>query len=524
MNRYPVKFVKLSRILLFTVSIFLFPNLLYAVALSDIKVLSSLGEEFVAEVELIGVDPDDPDIKDYYKVSIEPVNDSPPGIKEYVKNMSVSINLDDGRPKLLISHSDRFKELFIEFSIFISTGKINILRTYTAIIDFPDAMLSKSPVRSTVVKQAAEHVIETVDFAPEPTQMLWQGDPGSRVVRAGETLYSIAQEIQRQYDGNLNQIMDTIFADNPRAFINNDRNLILAGAPLNVSYNPEHQQVAIEPIAEQFDEYGPVQAGDTLFQIARRYRHQYDASVPNLANQIFELNKQAFIRDDINLLRQNVMLKLPPHDGSATSVKIDERDTETIATTEVIKNGQYLEILVPPDADDLYANNITAQAQQKLGDSLIDLEEVIRINSELKNSIEVGTKQINNLQQNLDASNAEIDELKVQMVELKKQYGDESNIQTQALATSGKDISGGSIQTISGELIAKYKADPWTVLIIITIVGIFIVLLIIMLYRMYVDRRDEQFGEEFEFMERVSDNELKARIKQKLALNQVGRK
>jgi prefoldin subunit 5 len=218
------------------------------------------------------------------------------------------------------------------------------------------------------------------------------------------------------------------------------------------------------------------------------------------------------------------MLKLPPHDGSATSVKIDERDTETIATTEVIKDGQYLEILVPPDADDLYANNITAQAQQKLGDSLIDLEEVIRINSELKNSIEVGTKQINNLQQNLDASNAEIDELKVQMVELKKQYGDESNIQTQALATSGKDISDGSILTISGELIAKYKADPWTVLIIITTVGIFIVLLIIMLYRMYVDRRDEQFGEEFEFMERVSDNELKARIKQKLALNQVGRK
>ena len=501
MNIFPVKFVKLSRVLLFTISIFLFHNLLYAVGLSDIKVLSSLGEEFVAEVELIGVDPDDPEIKDYYDVSIEPVDDSLPGIKEYVKNMSVSINLEDGKPKLLISHPDRFNELFIEFSIIISTGKTKFLRTYTAIIDFPDSILSKSTVQSAVVKQPAEHVVEIVDFAPEePTQMLWQGSPGSRVVRLGEALYTIAQEIQRQYGGNINQIMDTIFADNPQAFINNDRNLILAGAPLNVSYNPEIQQVAIEPIAKQFDErdtetiatkevideYGPVQAGDTLFQIARRYRHQYDSSVPNLASQIFELNKQAFIRDDINLLRQDVMLKLPPHDSSAT-----------IATKEVIKDGQYLKILVAPDADtgDLYASNITAQAQQKLGDSLIDLEEVIRINSELKNSIELSTKQINNLQQNLDANHAKIDELKAQIDELKKQYDDKSNTQTQPLATSGKDLSYGAIQTTIGKLNAKFMAHPWTVLIIITIVCISIVLLIIMLYKMYADQREEQFDE-----------------------------
>jgi len=100
MDINPVKFVKLSQALLFTISVFLFPNHLYAVGLSDIKVLSSIGEEFVAEVELIGIDPDDPEIIDYINVSIEPVNDSLPGIKGYVKNMSVEINLEDGKPKL----------------------------------------------------------------------------------------------------------------------------------------------------------------------------------------------------------------------------------------------------------------------------------------------------------------------------------------------------------------------------------------------------------------------------------------
>jgi len=517
MTIFPVKFVKLSQALLFTISVFLFPNHLYAVALSDINVLSSLGEKFVAEVELIGIDPDDPEIIDYLKVSIEPVKDSLPGIKEYVKNMSVDINLEDGKPKLLISHPDLFKELFIEFSISISTGGINILRTYTAILDFPESKLPKRKVQTTVVKQPVEHIAEIVDLAPEPTQMLWQDDSASRVVRPGETLYKIALELQRQYGGNINQIMDAIFADNSRAFINNDRNLIMAGAPLNVSYDPEDQPLATGPVAEQFDEYGPVQAGDTLFQIARRYRHQYDTSIPDLANQIFDLNKQAFIRDDINLLRQNVMLKLPPQDSSATSVKIDERDTETIATEEVIKDDQYLEILTPSDMDtgDPDANSIIAQTQQKLGDSLIDLEEVIRINSELKDSIELGTKQINDLQQNLDASNVEVDELKAQIDELKDQSDDKSNTQIQSLATSGEGLVG-AIQTTNSKLITKFMEHPWTVIIILFIIGISIVMFIIMLLKMKANQSKEQIGKEYVFRERVPDNELKARIKHKL--------
>ena len=524
MNIYSAKFFEMSRVSLFAISIFLFPNLLYAIGLGELKVLSSLGEEFVAEVELMGVDSDDPAIRDY-NVSIEPVPDSLPGIKEYVKKMFVSVNLEDGNPKLFISHPHRFNELFIEFSISIFTAEINILRSYTAIIDIPDSMVARSTVQSAVVQQPvqealSEDAVEIVDFMPDQSQSLWQGSSGSRVVHPGETLYTIAQEIQRQYGGNINQIMDAIFADNPRAFINNNRDLILAGAPLDIKTNPENQQVAFEPIAEQFDEYGPVQEGDTLFQIAKRYRHQYDLSIPNLAGQIFELNRQAFIRDDINLLRQDVMLKLPASDSSATSVKLDERGTEIIAANEVTEDGQYLEILTLADSntDNLYGSNITAQDQQEqlLRDTLIDMEEVIRLNSELKNSIEIGTEQINNLQQNLDASNAEIEELKAQIDEIKNQYNGSSNTQVQTHTISGKDTSEEVIQTTTGKLIANFREVPWTALIIIIIVSVSIVLLIMLLYKLYANNRNERLSEEAEFVELMLDNELKVRIKQKL--------
>ena len=146
---------------------------------------------------------------------------------------------------------------------------------------------------------------------------------------------------------------------------------------------------------------------------------------------------------------------------------------------------------------------------------MINLEEGIRINSELKYSIELGTKQINDLQQNLDASNAEIDESKAQIDELKNQSGDKSNTQSHPLAIPGEDLSDGVAKTTKDKLITKLMAHPWTVIIIIFIVGIAIVMFIIMLLKMNANQNKEQFGKEYVFRERVTDNILKARIKQK---------
>lgn len=501
------------------------PLNLNALGLGELEVKSSFGEVFIAEIEIYGLDPEDPDLKDFYNVYIEPVYDSLPGIQEYVKGLSVNISVKDGKPKLLITHEDYFSEPFIEFSIFISTGQINYTRSFSALIDFPQTVIAKSQVEPppTVAEQPVAPAVEP-DVSPLPdTEYLWQDPSGGRIVRPGDTLFTIAQGVQRQYGGNINQIMDAIFATNPEAFINNDRNLIKAGAVLDISEDTATQIITVEPEEElvaSSEQYGPVQAGDTLYQISRRYQEQYDLSVPELAEQIFSINKHAFIRDDINLLRQGVILDLPQG---------KEEETEDTVIKSEIRDEQYLEILVPPEeTGGIELQNETAQVQQKLEESMVDLEEVVRENTELKNSIEQSAKQIESMQQNLDTSAAQIEALQAQIDELKQQKPEE--IQTKAEVTpvvetqvsppvKDKESSEeGTVQSVIDNLIAQFQAHPWTVIIIVIIIAISIVLLFIFLTRIQAGEQGEEAIERvYEFRDRVPDNELKARIKHKLS-------
>ena len=120
-------------------------------------------------------------------------------------------------------------------------------------------------------------------------------------------------------------------------------------------------------------------------------------------------------------------------------------------------------------------------------------------------------KQINVLQQHLDESNVKIEELQAQINELKDQAG-----------TSTKPVSAdmpvvdATADTTMENLFKRFNEYPWTILLIIVVVGIAFVVLIILINNMR-SAEIQPLEKDFEFRERVPDNELKARIKQKLS-------
>jgi pilus assembly protein FimV len=57
--------------------------------------------------------------------------------------------------------------------------------------------------------------------------------------------------------------------------------------------------------------YGPIESSDTLWQISQRYRKNNALSIYQVMQAIYELNPDAFERQNINLLRNGSMLKLP---------------------------------------------------------------------------------------------------------------------------------------------------------------------------------------------------------------------
>ena len=486
--------------------------------MGEMKVLSSFGEEFVAEIEVYGVDPKDPDIEDFYNVYIEPVPDSLSNIHEYIKNINISFRKAGGKVKLLLSHPDYYSEPYIEFTVFLSSGNININRAFTALIDIPQVRVAAMPAQPESKQPSPGQYYRETETTAAPLQ--WQQTTGTRIVRPGETLYTIAREIQRRNGGDMNRIMETVFSVNRHAFINNDRNLIMAGSQITIPEGTEIQQVS-EPLEvadiDRLDDYGPVPAGDTLFRIARRYQSSYDESVPELADRIFSLNPHAFIRNDINLLRQGVMLKLPPQEQMATEEMVEKTVTGATPTAEEVSEDR-LEILVPTDKEspgEISGVTEEKQLKEKLEDTMVDLEDVVRENSELKNSVEVSKKQINVLQQQLDESNTRIEEMQGQIDELKNQAGT-----AMVPAPSDKPESGTTATTSMDNLVKKFNEYPWTVLLIIIVVGTAFVVLIILINNMRaVEIEPEQ--KDFEFRERVPDNELKARIKQKLSQREI---
>ena len=57
--------------------------------------------------------------------------------------------------------------------------------------------------------------------------------------------------------------------------------------------------------------YGPIDASDTLWRIATRYRQNPDLSIYQVMVGIYELNPEAFERENLNLLVDGAILRLP---------------------------------------------------------------------------------------------------------------------------------------------------------------------------------------------------------------------
>jgi pilus assembly protein FimV len=65
--------------------------------------------------------------------------------------------------------------------------------------------------------------------------------------------------------------------------------------------------------SEQFSGmiYGPIESSDTLWQISQRYRRNNALSIYQVMQAIYELNPEAFEQQNINLLKNGSILKLP---------------------------------------------------------------------------------------------------------------------------------------------------------------------------------------------------------------------
>ena len=192
-----------------------------AVELSTLTVNSYLYEPFKAEVVLEGMS-DDNFPKDLSVGLASSQTHAASGLilNPILKDFEFSFDSESDPARILIRSSQSVKAPFLRFLLQVDTASGRLLRDYTAILDPPNYLYPPAPLeRETSESMGADTLY-----------------PGERVgpVRSGQTLIQIARHLKAESSTTLHQKMAALVADNPKAFIDGNMNLLREDALLHM--------------------------------------------------------------------------------------------------------------------------------------------------------------------------------------------------------------------------------------------------------------------------------------------------
>lgn len=172
-------------------------------------------------------------------------------------------------------------------------------------------------------------------------------------------------------------------------------------------------------------EYGPIDSQDTLWRIAERYRQNDNLSVYQVMSAIYELNPNAFEQQNLNLLVDGSMLKLPSEryisriDARQAQIRA-ESDERTFAEL-LNKPGSSVRNIKPPAP--LVNQNDLSQTQSNIEQKITRLDqEQTRQFDELRmqfaaslENVEALLNENRKLYERVDEVNGELQELRNQV-------------------------------------------------------------------------------------------------------------
>ncbi|MFV8781953.1 FimV/HubP family polar landmark protein [Microbulbifer sp. SA54] len=256
-----------------------------ALGLGEIKVNSTLNQPLNAEIKLLqtrGLA--DSEIK-VRLASAEDFDRAGVDRAYLLTELRFDVDYSGSQPVIRISSRAPIREPFLNFLVETRWPSGRLLREYTLLMDLPafSTNTAAQPVRAaererqqvrrdTPVQQPLK---PTVQRTPEPVQ-----------APVEETAPAPAEPTPAQPE--------------PQAQAQTQ-------SPAEIFNEPE-----FEPAADTGSRvYGPVEANKTLWEIARDSRESREVSVQQTMLAIQRLNPEAFINNNINLLKKGAVLRLP---------------------------------------------------------------------------------------------------------------------------------------------------------------------------------------------------------------------
>jgi pilus assembly protein FimV len=224
-------------------ALLLAPWIAHSASLGNLTVRSSLGQPLLAEIDLFSVGKEEASTLDVRLGSQDAYRQADMQYGAALTGMRLSVEKRPNGSFYVRAVSSRpVSEPFLNLVVELNSSAGRFTRQYTALIDPP----GYTPPQAAAVAPApppSQAEARPAPPRPEPKAVATPAPGGSKQygpVKRGDTLGKIAASVKPE-GISLEQMLVGIFRSNPDAFINNNMNLIRAGATLQI---PDNEQVA----------------------------------------------------------------------------------------------------------------------------------------------------------------------------------------------------------------------------------------------------------------------------------------
>lgn len=324
------------RICLFVI-LFIAPLTLYAAGLGKLTLGSALGQPLRAEISLVAVNNNEIPSLSARLASPEAFAQAGVDYKPFLSTFKVSIEpRANGDPYIKITSPQAINEPFISMLVELNWASGRLLREYTVLLD---------PASDTPTTTAAP-VLQSEQPVQQPQSQPQRASQG--LVETPIVQYAVEQPV-----------------DAPQPDV-------VSSEPIYVDLPPDNYVVS---------------KGETLSSIARQYL-PYDADLNQMLVALYRANRDAFIQDNMNLLRTGAVLNLPTSDEVAAISKAEARSEIKIQVADWQAYRDRLAAAASgagTQAEDVRKQTAEGQISTTVGDRAVaakkEPEEVLRLSS-----------------------------------------------------------------------------------------------------------------------------------------------
>lgn len=367
-------------------SLALCSNAALALGLGDIRVISKPGQPLVAEIPVISSDPGE--LENARVGLASPATFERVGLAlpdSTVTQLQFVIAQDArGRAVIRVTSPHIVEVPVLSFLIEVDWGNGRLVREYSALVD--------APMQATAV---AEPVIEAPQAAPQ-----------NMIVREPEVLT----------------------ADQPRPLPLEAAPAAPAAAPVAAAPVQQAQTPAPAPSASNGADPVTVRQGQTASHIARDLARQSGHSLNQTMVALLQANPEAFIKNNVNLLKQGAVLRMPRNDEMA---QMDAVEAAAVIQAQTAQWRQARAPVPQPAGEPLApaatvaatGNSAAAQARLEIAPALATDGKNAGSTSGLDAQGEgdmLAKEQLQQAQEELASRDAELSELRNRVAELEK--------------------------------------------------------------------------------------------------------